>query len=57
MYTMNENGDVYVLSASEFKVLSKVSLGSGGGSRGTIAAVDGMIIIRTGDKVWAFAKK
>lgn len=57
LYAMNENGDVYVLSASEFKVLSKVSLGSGGGSRGSIAAVNGMIVVRTGDKVWAFGKK
>jgi hypothetical protein len=54
---MNEAGDLYVCSASEFKVLSKVSLGAGGGSRGSIAAVDGMIVVRTGDKVWAFGKK
>ena len=43
--------------ADQFKVLSKVSLGDGGGSRGSIAAVDGMIIVRTGDKVWAFGGK
>jgi outer membrane protein assembly factor BamB len=57
LYTMSEAGDVYVLSANEFKVLSKMPLGSDGGSRGSIAAVDGMLIIRTGDKVWAFGKK
>jgi outer membrane protein assembly factor BamB len=57
IYTMNEAGDLYVCSASEFKILSKVSLGAGGGSRGSIAAVDGMIVVRTGDKVWAFGKK
>jgi outer membrane protein assembly factor BamB len=57
IYVMNENGDLLVCSASEFKVLSKVALGAGGGSRGSIAAVDGMIVVRTGDKVWAFGKK
>ncbi|MDB5320575.1 MAG: outer membrane protein assembly factor BamB [Phycisphaerales bacterium] len=57
IYVMNEAGDLLVCSANEFKILSKVSLGGGGGSRGSIAAVDGMIIVRTGDKVWAFASK
>jgi outer membrane protein assembly factor BamB len=56
LYMMNEAGDVFVCSADEFKVLSKTSLG-GGGSRGSVVAVDGMILVRTGDKVWAFGKK
>ena len=58
LYMMNENGDVFVCSADEFKVLSKVSLGGEPqSSRGSIAAVDGMIVIRTGDRMWAFGKK
>jgi outer membrane protein assembly factor BamB len=58
IYTMNENGDLFVCSADKFEVLSKAALGGGNGtSRGSIAAVDGMILVRTGDKVWAFAKK
>jgi outer membrane protein assembly factor BamB len=57
IYVMNEGGDLFVCSASEFKVLSKVALGGDGNSRGSIAAVDGMIVLRTGDKVWAFGKK
>jgi outer membrane protein assembly factor BamB len=58
LYMMNENGDVFVCSADEFKVLSKVSLGGEPqSSRGSIAAVDGMIVIRTGDKMWAFGRK
>jgi hypothetical protein len=46
-----------VCSANEFKVFSKTSLGGEGGSRGSVVAVDGMIVVRTGDKVWAFGKK
>ncbi|HEY7117568.1 MAG TPA: PQQ-binding-like beta-propeller repeat protein [Tepidisphaeraceae bacterium] len=57
IYVMNENGDLFVCSADEFKVHSKASLGGEGGSRGSIAAVDGMIVVRTGDKLWAFGKK
>jgi outer membrane protein assembly factor BamB len=54
IYVMTEGGEVLVLSADEFKVLSRTSLGAGGGSRGSVALVDGMIIVRTGDRVWAF---
>jgi outer membrane protein assembly factor BamB len=57
IYIMNEASDLFICAADQFKVLSKVSLGDGGGSRGSIAAVDGMIIVRTGDKVWAFGAK
>jgi outer membrane protein assembly factor BamB len=57
IYVMNEAGDLFICSATEFKVFSKTSLGGEGGSRGSIVAVDGMIIVRTGDKVWAFGKK
>ena len=57
IYVMNENGDLFVCSANEFKVLSKTALGGEGGARGSIAAVDGMIVVRTADKVWAFGKK
>jgi outer membrane protein assembly factor BamB len=59
IYVMNENGEVWVLAAgvdAGFKILSKTNL-DGAGSRGSVAAVDGMILIRTGDRVWAFGKK
>ena len=56
IYAMNESGDLYICSTDEFKVLSKASL-SDGGTRGSIAAVDGMILVRTGEKLWAFGKK
>jgi hypothetical protein len=51
---MSEGGALLVLSADEFKVISRASLGAGGGSRGSVALVDGMIVVRTGDRVWAF---
>ena len=54
IYVMSEGGELLVLSADEFKVLSRAPLGAGGGSRGSIALVDGMIVVRTGDRVWAF---
>jgi outer membrane protein assembly factor BamB len=57
IYAMNESGELVVCAADEFKILSQTTLGPGGGSRGSIAAVDGMIIVRTGDKVWAFGGK
>jgi outer membrane protein assembly factor BamB len=58
IYCMNEGGDVWVLSAGEFKVLSKVSLGSEGGpSRASISVSHGQVFVRTGDKLYAFGKK
>jgi outer membrane protein assembly factor BamB len=56
IYVMNEAGTVWVLSTEEFKILSQVELG-GDGSRGSIAVTDGMVVIRTGDKLWAFGNK
>ncbi len=56
IYVMNEAGELFVCSADKFEVLSKAQLGDAN-SRGSIAAVDGMIVVRTGEKVWAFGKK
>jgi outer membrane protein assembly factor BamB len=56
IYVMNEGGTVWVLSTEEFKILSQVDLG-GDGSRGSVAVTDGMVVIRTGDQVWAFGNK
>jgi len=56
IYCMNEGGDVWVLSATEAKTLSKTSLG-GGTARSTIAVAQGQVFVRTGDKLYAFAKK
>ena len=56
IYCMNENGDVWVLSADEFKVLSQ-STPNAGRSRASIAVVDGEVFVRAGDKLFAFGKK
>ncbi len=55
IYCINEAGEVWVLSADEFKVISKNSVGTRP-TRGTIAVVDGQAIVHTGDKVYAFGK-
>lgn len=55
IYCMNEAGDVFVLSAADGKVLSHTSLG-GGRARGEIAAAEGMLLVRTADKLYAFKK-
>ena len=56
IYCLNENGDVWVLSANEFKILSQNSLKTGR-SRASIAVVDGQVIVRSGNKLFAFATR
>jgi outer membrane protein assembly factor BamB len=56
IYCMNENGDLSVLAAEKFEILSQHSLGTGR-SRAAIAVVDGQVIVRSGEKVFAFATK
>lgn len=56
IYCMNEAGEVWVLSADAFKVLSQSTLG-GKPSRASIAVVDGQVIVRAGDKLYAFENK
>lgn len=56
IYCMNEGGEVWVLAADQFKVLSQGSLG-GRPSRASIAVVDGEVLIRAGDKLYAFGNK
>jgi outer membrane protein assembly factor BamB len=55
IYCMNEGGDVWVVAADEFKILSKTSMGSQP-SRGSIALTDGMVFVRAGEKLYAFKK-
>ena len=56
IYCMNEVGDLWVLSAGEFKVLSKSSL-SGDRSRASVAVADGLVLVRSGNTLVAFANK
>lgn len=55
IYCMNEAGGVWVVSADSFKILSQTSL-DGNPSRGSIAVADGSVIIRSGEKLYAFKK-
>ncbi len=57
IYCMNEAGGVWVLSAEKFEVLSKADLGGPIGSRGSIAAVDGHLFVRTSDTLYCFGAK
>ena len=55
IYCMNENGEVWVVSAEPFKILSQTDL-EGKPSRGSIAVTDGMVVIHAGDKLFGFKK-
>lgn len=55
IYTMNEAGDVFVLSADDGKLLSTCALGSDGLARATVVAAQGTLIVRTATKLHGFA--
>jgi outer membrane protein assembly factor BamB len=57
IYCVNEGGQVWVLSADKFEILSESDLGGGVNSRASVAAVDGQVLIRTGDALYCFGKK
>ena len=53
---MNEQGEVWVLAADHFEILSNLKT-NGGRTRASISLVDGEVIIRSGTKLFAFANK
>ncbi|QOV89337.1 outer membrane protein assembly factor BamB family protein [Humisphaera borealis] len=57
IYCMNVNGDVWVVSPEDGKILSKTALGGNKSARGTVAVVDGMLLIREGVTLYAFGVK
>jgi len=64
IYCTSQDGEVFIASADVaggFRQLSKTALGTGGNeygpTRSSVAAVEGMVVLRTGDKVWAFGKR
>ncbi|HEX8915891.1 MAG TPA: PQQ-binding-like beta-propeller repeat protein, partial [Humisphaera sp.] len=60
IYCLNSAGDVWVVSPDDGKVLAKTSLGGNVGSapsRGSVVALDGMLLIRSGDTLYAFGEK
>lgn len=56
IYVMNEDAQVWVLSASDGKILSNHNLATEGTARGTIVAAQGKIFVRTGSTLYCFAK-
>ncbi len=57
LYVQNEAGDCWVLNADHLAVLAKTSLGSEGACRASIALAHGTALVRTGNKLYAFAKR
>lgn len=57
VYCMNVNGDVWIVSADDGKVLGKTALDGNKNARGSVAAVDGMLVIRVGEMLYAFGQK
>jgi outer membrane protein assembly factor BamB len=59
IYCMNEGGQVWVLSANEFKILGQADLGAGTNSdnRASVAAADGKVFVRTGNALYCFGAK
>ena len=55
IYCINESGDGCVVSAEPFKVLSRFSLG-GNPSRASIVPLDGLLLVRSGQTLYAFKK-
>ena len=56
IYCVNEAGDTWVVSADDLRVLGKSSLG-GKTTDATIVVANGTVLVRTADKLYAFAKK
>ena len=53
IYVMNEVGDVLVLATDEFKILGSFNVG-GAHNHASIVVVDGEVIVRAGEKLFAF---
>lgn len=57
VYAMNEEAQVWVLSARDGKVLSSTTLATEGTARGSIIASQGKVFVRTGSTVYCFGQK
>jgi outer membrane protein assembly factor BamB len=53
IYCANEAGDVLVLGADEFKIISTSSFG-GKNNHASVVVTDGQVIVRAGEKLFAF---
>jgi outer membrane protein assembly factor BamB len=57
LYVMNEAGEVWVLSASDGKVISNTTLPTEGQARGCIVPSQGKLFVRTGSALYCFGSK
>jgi len=53
VYCENANGDVWVVSAEDGKVLSQLAL-EGKGARGSVVVGDRFVLVRAGETLYAF---
>lgn len=56
IYVMNEQAEVWVLSAADGKILSNTTLATEGQARGSIVAAQGRLFVRTGNTLYCFGK-
>ena len=57
IYCINENGEVWVCSATESKILWKGALTNKDKAHASIAVADGKVYVRTGERLYGFGKK
>ncbi len=57
IYMMNEQGQTWVMDATDGKILSQSDLNSQGPARASISASQGGLYVRTADRLIAFGKK
>jgi outer membrane protein assembly factor BamB len=57
IYCINENGEVWVCSATESRILWKGAMANRDKAHASIAVADGKVYVRTGEKLYAFGKK
>lgn len=56
LYFMNEEGQAWVMSATDGKILSTASLATEGQARGSIIAAAGRVYVRTGSTLYCFGQ-
>ncbi|HEV8291323.1 MAG TPA: PQQ-binding-like beta-propeller repeat protein, partial [Tepidisphaeraceae bacterium] len=57
IYCINENGEVWVCSANESKILWKGAMANRDKAHASIAVANGKVYVRTGERLYGFGKK
>lgn len=57
LYAVSETGEVLVFASDAFRLISRSDLGSEGPTRASIAVAHGMLFVRTGERLHAFATR